>query len=450
MPAAAAPHPTGGHVIHVVVLGGPFLPRGFERFREGADELITQFHRRDLERVLQRPVVVRRVFPLAGPEQERDQFHLDGSDELRIAFRLRALLLAFALAFGASGGRRWGNGAVSRANAPRGTSWGRSDRGRLGDQARPQGREVVLRGRPGRLGRGWRRHGHGRRRLVRGDRLSFLRNRHGRHGKARYRPWRGRGRHRRLRRSSGRHHLRRHALLGHRWLRRICREARLGLARVGLGRVGLALWRAGIGGTLRVRCGRITGLLRVAARAPRGGRRRVLARRRPRLPRGRLAGDRGRVGPLDGGDRPLLVRWDIGSRGALEHGLTASQQVQEAGFVDVEVAGEARVDAGGEHELAALEFPEEIEGLTRTADPAAGGVRQRTALEGVDPLTAGLSELEYARLAVVHNLIEKPKQPDAIDRAIRRCLGLGARLPFALGEELHTAVTGEGTPSLPV
>src|SRR3989454_4136612 len=224
MPAAAAPHPTGGHVIHVVVLGGPFLPRGFERFREGADELITQFHRRDLERVLQRPVVVRRVFPLAGPEQERDQFHLDGSDELRIAFRLRAFLLALALAFGAAGGRRWGNGAVSRANAPRGTGWGWSDRGRLGDQARPQCREVVLRGCFGRLGRDRRRHGHGRRRLVRRDRLSFLRNRHGWDGKARCRPRRGRGRHRWLRRSSGRHHLRwhglwRHGLLGHRRLR---------------------------------------------------------------------------------------------------------------------------------------------------------------------------------------------------------------------------------------
>jgi len=77
-------------------------------------------------------------------------------------------------------------------------------------------------------------------------------------------------------------------------------------------------------------------------------------------------------------------------------------------------------------------------------------VRQRTALEGVDPLAAGLSELEHARLAAVDNLVEQPEQPDTIDRAIGRRLALGVRLPFALGEELHTAVTGEGTKSLPV
>jgi hypothetical protein len=100
--------------------------------------------------------------------------------------------------------------------------------------------------------------------------------------------------------------------------------------------------------------------------------------------------------------------------------------------------------------LAALEFPEEIEGLARTADPASGRVRQGAALECVRPLPTRLSELEHAGLAIVDNLVEQPEQPDTIDRAIGRCLALGVRLPFALGEELHTAVTGKGTPSLPV
>jgi len=172
------------------------------------------------------------------------------------------------------------------------------------------------------------------------------------------------------------------------------------------------------------------------------------------LPRRRLAGDRRRIWSLDGGDRPLLIRRDIGRRGTLEHGLTASQEVKEPGFVDVQVPGEARVDARSEHELAALEFPEEIECLARPADTAAGGVRQGTALKGVDPLTARLSQLEHARLAIGDNLVEQPKEPDAIDGVIGRRLGglggLGVRLPFALGEELHTAVTGEGTKSLPV
>ena len=164
-----------------------------------------------------------------------------------------------------------------------------------------------------------------------------------------------------------------------------------------------------------------------------------------RLPRARR-----RIGRVDGCDRPLLIWRNVGRRGALQDRLTASQQVQQPGFVDVQVAGEAGVDAWSEHELAALEFPEEIEGLTRTADAASGGVRQRPALEGVDPLPTGLSELEHAGLAVVDNLVEQPKQPDTIDRAVGRRLALGVRLPFALGEELHTAVTGEGTPSLPV
>src|SRR5438067_7369768 len=140
MPAAPPAHPTCGHVIHVVVLGAPLLPRSFERLRKGADELIAKFHRRDLERVLQRPVIVRRVLPLTGPEQERDQSHPDRRAELRIALRFRGLLLALALAlgFGAGGGRRRGNAAISGANAPHGSAWGGAAGGRLGDQARTQ------------------------------------------------------------------------------------------------------------------------------------------------------------------------------------------------------------------------------------------------------------------------------------------------------------------------
>jgi hypothetical protein len=77
-------------------------------------------------------------------------------------------------------------------------------------------------------------------------------------------------------------------------------------------------------------------------------------------------------------------------------------------------------------------------------------VRQRTALKGIDPIPTRLSELQHARLAVVDHLVEESEQPNSIDGAERRALGLGGRLPFALGEELHTAVTGKGTPSLPV
>jgi hypothetical protein len=108
------------------------------------------------------------------------------------------------------------------------------------------------------------------------------------------------------------------------------------------------------------------------------------------------------------------------------------------------------VDAGGEHERTALEFPEEIEGLAGAADTPPGRVCQRTILKGIGPLSARLTKLQNARLALGDHLIEESEQPNAIDRAERRGLGLGARLPFALGEELHTAVTGKGTPSLPV
>jgi len=130
--------------------------------------------------------------------------------------------------------------------------------------------------------------------------------------------------------------------------------------------------------------------------------------------------------------------------------LAASQQVQEATLIDVEVAGERGVDARGERELAALELPEQIEGLAGATHTAPASVGQRPGLKGIDPLPERLSELQHARLAVVDHLVEESEQPNAIDGAKRRGLGLGSRFPFALGEELHTAVTGDGRLSLPV
>jgi hypothetical protein len=130
--------------------------------------------------------------------------------------------------------------------------------------------------------------------------------------------------------------------------------------------------------------------------------------------------------------------------------LTASEQVEQASLVDIQVSRQAGVDPGGEHELATLEFPEEIEGLAGAPNAATTGMRQRTPLKGIDPVPAGLPQLQNARLAAVDHLVQKSEQPTSIDGAERRGLGLGARLRFALGEELHTAVTGNGTPSLPV
>jgi hypothetical protein len=157
-----------------------------------------------------------------------------------------------------------------------------------------------------------------------------------------------------------------------------------------------------------------------------------------------------RVGRVRGRDRALLIRRDVRSRRALERRLTASQHVQEARLVDIEVAGKAGIYAGGEHEFAALELPEEIEGLPGAPDTAPARVCQSTPLEGIDPIPTRLPELEHARLAVVDHLVEESEQANSIDGAEHRALGLGGRLPFALGEELHTAVTGKGTPSLPV
>jgi hypothetical protein len=123
----------------------------------------------------------------------------------------------------------------------------------------------------------------------------------------------------------------------------------------------------------------------------------------------------------------------------------------EATLVDVEVARQVGIGSGPERALAALEFPEEVEGLPRAAHPTAAGVSQGAALEGIHPVPSRLVQLEHATLGTVDDLVEEAKQADAVDGAERGGRGLlGALLHLALGEELHTAVTGGGRPSLPV
>lgn len=305
--------------------------------------------------------------------------------------------------------------------------------------------------------------------MITRNRLAFLRDRHRRHGKALRRNRASlRGlRNRRL--GSLRDHLWRHALLRRHllWVRRI---AGLPLGLVSLLRVGLARWL--LSGEWRawiLRWRRVSRLLWIAG-APsgsrgrarlsrlaggwprlRGGRRcpRVLAWLRRRLPRGHLAGACRSV-PVRGRDRPLLIRRDIRSRGALEDGLAASQQIEKTRLVDVEVSRQGWVDAGCERELATLEFPEEIERLPGAPNAATARMRQRAPLKGVDPVPAWLVELQDAGLAAIDHLVEEAEQPNSIDGAERLGLCRGARFPFALGEELHTAVTGNGMPSLPV
>src|SRR3979411_585996 len=99
--------------------------------------------------------------------------------------------------------------------------------------------------------------------------------------------------------------------------------------------------------------------------------------------------------------------------------------------------------AGLERVLPALEFPEEVEGLPGTADPAAAGMDQGTGLEGIYPVASRLVQLEDTRLGTVDHLVKEAEQAESIDGAERgRRRLLGALLHLALGEELHTAVTG--------
>src|SRR5439155_25320415 len=83
---AAAAHATGGHVIHVVVIRVRPVGR-LQGLREGAKELVAQLHGRDLEGILECPVIIGRVTALAGPEEKRDQLHLDRRRESRVGLR---------------------------------------------------------------------------------------------------------------------------------------------------------------------------------------------------------------------------------------------------------------------------------------------------------------------------------------------------------------------------
>jgi hypothetical protein len=135
----------------------------------------------------------------------------------------------------------------------------------------------------------------------------------------------------------------------------------------------------------------------------------------------------------------------------LQRGLAATQQVLEATLVDVEVPRKVGIGPWPEQALATLELPEQIEGLPRAADPATAGMGQGAGLEGIHPVPTRFVQLEHTRLGTIDHLVEEAKQADAIDGAERRRRRLlGALLHLALGEELHTAVTGGGGPSLPV
>ena len=135
----------------------------------------------------------------------------------------------------------------------------------------------------------------------------------------------------------------------------------------------------------------------------------------------------------------------------MQRALAASEQILEATLVDVEVPRQVGIGPWPEQALATLEFPEEIESLPRPADPATAGMGQGAGLEGIHPVPTRFVQLEHTRLGTIDHLVEEAKQADAIDGAERRRRGLlGALLHLALGEELHTAVTGGGGPSLPV
>ena len=214
-------------------------------------------------------------------------------------------------------------------------------------------------------------------------------------------------------------------------LRRVARLLRLGIAR--LLRLGVTLLRLwwGLRRISRLLRLGIPLLRRVAAGTPGRSRRRG-------LPGGRC-------------DRALLTGRDVRRRGPLQRALAASQQVLQASLVDIEVARQVGIGPWPEHALAALEFPEQVEGLPRAADPAAARVRQGAGLEGVHPVPLRLVQLEHTRLGTIDHLVEEAKHAGTIDGAERgRCGLLGALLHLALGEELHTAVTGGGRLSLPV
>lgn len=125
------------------------------------------------------------------------------------------------------------------------------------------------------------------------------------------------------------------------------------------------------------------------------------------------------------------------------------QEVEESRLVDVEVAGQGRIRARREHAFARLELPEQVEGLSRAAHTTATGVRQSAGLESVNPVSAGFVELQDAGAAGIDDLVQQAKQAYPINRAERGSLGRGRGSSFALGEKVHTAVTGAGRSTLP-
>jgi hypothetical protein len=140
----------------------------------------------------------------------------------------------------------------------------------------------------------------------------------------------------------------------------------------------------------------------------------------------------------------LLFCGDVGRRRALQHCLAAVQHLEQTGLIDIEVGVQPCGRFSREHELSLLEFPEQVKGVTGSADPTTAGMSQSPALKCVDPGATWLRQLENAGLPGVDDLIEQAKQIGPVNRLEGRGLSFGpiAGPPFAPAEELH------GAPSL--
>jgi hypothetical protein len=121
--------------------------------------------------------------------------------------------------------------------------------------------------------------------------------------------------------------------------------------------------------------------------------------------------------------------------------MAAMQHLEQAALIDIEVGVQPGGRLGREHEFSLLEFPEQVEGLASSADPASAGVGERPALKGVDPRTAWLRQLQDAGLPGVDDLIEQAKEIGAVNwlEGGRLSIGSVAGPPFAPAEELHGA-----------
>jgi len=137
-----------------------------------------------------------------------------------------------------------------------------------------------------------------------------------------------------------------------------------------------------------------------------------------------------------------LAGRDVRGGGSLENGLAAAQQVQQPALVDVEVARQTRVLACREGKLAALELPEQVEGLASSPDAPATGMRQRAGLERVYPVPARLVQFEHAGLAAVDHLIEQAEKAESVDRTEGWPFGRAtAVVSLSLLEERHAPTT---------